>query len=167
MSGYNPGYDSSSESEHANPRRRGLGNAPAPAANTTDKKKKKKKLPPQQAIDKTWERFSEKKFDKALKVLPFAPVALPTAPERANEFVSVGYERAAEECRRKVRKIIQECKRVNMRYRDPGWDLVSCHLRPLLSQPNASRCPLPAVAVSQSTRYVAVMCPCSRPSQGA
>jgi hypothetical protein len=40
--------------------------------------------------------------------------------------LSAGYERAAEECRRKVRKIIQECRRVNTRYRDPGWDIVSC-----------------------------------------
>ena len=88
-----------------------------------DTKKKKKKLPPQESIDKLWERFSQKRFSKAMKVLPFAPVAPSPLSDRANELLSVGYERAAEECRRKVRKIIQECRRVNMRYRDPGWDI--------------------------------------------
>jgi hypothetical protein len=54
----------------------------------------------------------------------------PPAAYHSNEILSAGYERAAEECRRKVEKIIKECKRVNMRYRDPGWDLVSCHESP-------------------------------------
>lgn len=93
------------------------------AAAAADKKKKKKKLPPQESIDKLWERFSQKRFSKAMTVLPFAPVAPSPLSERANELLSVGYERAAEECRRKVQKIIQECRRVNMRYRDPGWDI--------------------------------------------
>jgi hypothetical protein len=74
-----------------------------------------------------WKRFSKKKFTKALAVLPFDPVPPPIVSERANELLSAGYERAAEECRRKVRKIIQECRRVNMRYRDPGFDLVCFH----------------------------------------
>ena len=98
----------------------------APAASDTaaaEKKKKKKKLLPQESIDKIWERFSQKRFSKAMTVLPFAPVAPSPLSERANELLSVGYERAAEECRRKVKKIIQECRRVNMRYRDPGWDI--------------------------------------------
>lgn len=103
--------------------------APAPQAaaggNTEEKKKKSPKKPPQESIDKIWEKFSQKKFSKALAVLPFSPVAPSTSGERGNELLSAGYERAAEECRRKVRKIISECKRVNTRYRDPGWDLVS------------------------------------------
>lgn len=97
----------------------------SPAADTAaaDKKKKKKKLPPQESIDKIWDRFSQKRFSKAMTVLPFSPVPRSSLPESANELLSAGYERAAEECRRKVRKIIQECRRVNMRYRDPGWDI--------------------------------------------
>ena len=94
---------------------------PAPAA----AKKKKKSLPPQQTIDKIWKSFSRTRFSKALAVLPFAPVAAPSSPELANELLSIGYEKAAAECRRKVQKIIQECRRVNTRYRDPGFDLVS------------------------------------------
>lgn len=90
-----------------------------------DKKKNKSKKPPQESIDQIWERFSQKKFSKALAVLPFAPVAASASGELGNELLSAGYERAAEECRRKVRKIISECRRINTRYRDPGWDLVS------------------------------------------
>lgn len=100
-------------------------------ANSEEKKKKKKKSqkPPQESINSIWEKFSQKKFSKALAVLPFAPVQASVSGERGNEPISAGYERAAEECRRKVRKIISECKRVNTRYRDPGWDLVSHTIR--------------------------------------
>lgn len=89
----------------------------APAA------EKKKQPLPQESINKIWECFTEKRFSKAMTVLPFAPVAPSLLSERANELLSVDYERVAEECRRKVKKIIQECRRVNMRYRDPGWDI--------------------------------------------
>ncbi|EMT73746.1 hypothetical protein FOC4_g10000805 [Fusarium odoratissimum] len=110
------GYSSSEESD--DPRR-----PRAPASNNNDqKKKKKKKLPPQKSINRIWKKFSKRKFHKALAVLPFDPVQ-PPATYHSKELLSAGYERAVEECRRKVEKIIKECKRVNMRYRDPGWDL--------------------------------------------
>lgn len=96
----------------------------APAAKEEEKKKKKKKPPPQQGIDKIWELFSQKKFSKALAVLPFSPVPPSSSGERANELLSAGYDRAVEECRQRVRKIIAECKRINTRYRD-RWDIVS------------------------------------------
>ncbi|KAI2469296.1 cysteine proteinase [Annulohypoxylon bovei var. microspora] len=112
------GYSSSSESDEA----------PRKAATTTSstqnqKKKKKRKPPPQQSINKIWRRFTTKEFTKALSVLPFDPVPLPSTPERPNELLAAGYERARDECSRKVKKIIAECKRVNTRYRDPGFDL--------------------------------------------
>ncbi|KAI1393796.1 cysteine proteinase [Hypoxylon trugodes] len=112
------GYSSSSESDE-----------PPRKTNTTttgtqnQKKKKKRKPPPQQSINKIWRRFTTKEFTKALAVLPFDPVPLPSTPERPNELLSAGYERARDECSRKVKKIIAECKRVNTRYRDPGFDL--------------------------------------------
>lgn len=102
--------------------------APAPqaaAGGASEEKKKKAKVPPQESIDKIWEKFSQKKFSKALAVLPFSPAPASTATERGNELLCAGYERAAEECRRRVRKIIAECRRINSRYRDPGWDIVS------------------------------------------
>ncbi|GAW22993.1 hypothetical protein ANO14919_125400 [Xylariales sp. No.14919] len=112
------GYSSSSDSDE-----------PPRKANTTttnnnnQKKKKKRKPPPQQSINKIWRRFATKKYTKALSVLPFDPVPLPSTSEGPNELLSAGYERAREECSRRVKKIIQECRRVNTRYRDPGFDL--------------------------------------------
>ncbi|KAI0201442.1 hypothetical protein F4808DRAFT_126945 [Astrocystis sublimbata] len=91
--------------------------------NTNQKKKKKRKPPPQQSINRIWRRFATKKYTKALSVLPFDPVPLPITPEGPNELFSAGYERAREECSRRVKKIIQDCRRVNQRYRDPGFDL--------------------------------------------
>ncbi|KAK7413320.1 hypothetical protein QQX98_007830 [Neonectria punicea] len=114
------GYSSSEESD--DPRRPRA--APATTTTTQDqKKKKKKKLPPQKSINRIWKKFSKRKFHTALAVLPFDPVQPPAISTQPNELLSAGYTRAAEECRRKVEKIIKECKRVNMRYRDPGWDL--------------------------------------------
>ncbi|KAF2966294.1 hypothetical protein GQX73_g7248 [Xylaria multiplex] len=112
------GYSSSSESDEP-PRKANT----TTNSNTNQKKKKKRKPPPQQSINKIWRRFATKKYTKALSVLPFDPVPLPSTSEGPNELLSVGYERAREECSRRVKKIIQECKRVNTRYRDPGFDL--------------------------------------------
>lgn len=115
------GYSSSSSDEDEQLRRSNKSNN----STQNQKKKKKTKPPPQQSINKIWRHFSAKKFSRALSVLPFDPVPLPAEPERSNELLSAGYDRAVEECRRKVQKIIRECRRVNMRYRDPGWDVVS------------------------------------------
>lgn len=114
------GYSSSEESD--DPRRPRV--QPANDNNQNQKKKRKKRVPPQKSINAIWKKFSSRNFNKALCILPFDPVA-PAASHQPNELLSQGYERAADECRRKVFKIVQECKRVNMRYRDPGWDLVS------------------------------------------
>ncbi|KAI1754164.1 hypothetical protein F4782DRAFT_528606 [Xylaria castorea] len=112
------GYSSSSDSDEP-PRK---ANATT-SSNSNQKKKKKRKPPPQQSINKIWRRFASKKYTKALSVLPFDPVPLPSTTEGPNELLSAGYERAREECSRRVKKIIQECRRVNTRYRDPGFDL--------------------------------------------
>lgn len=123
------GYSSSSESDGDYKRRKR--NQLTTSTTSTEKKViKKRKLPPQITINRIWQRFSKKKFTKALAILPFAPVPPPIVSERGNELLSAGYERAVEECRRKVNKIIQECRRVNQRYRDPGFDLVSSYLKP-------------------------------------
>ncbi|KAG4282263.1 hypothetical protein FPRO04_13307 [Fusarium proliferatum] len=114
-------YDRCCSSEESEDPRRPRAQ-PATTNNNDQKKKKKKKLPPQKSINRIWKKFSKRKFHKALAVLPFDPVQSP-ATYYSNELLSAGYQRAAEECRRMVEKIIKECKRVNMRYRDPGWDL--------------------------------------------
>lgn len=46
-----------------------------------------------------------------------------TTPTPNNLLVSEDFERAVQECRAKVRKLIKECRRVNMRYRDATFDL--------------------------------------------
>ena len=123
------GYSSSEEEE--DPRR------PRAAANdggnNQDKKKKKPKprIPPQKSINRIWKKFSNRRFHTALAVLPFDPVTPSASSDRPNELLWDGFDRAAEECRRKVQKIVKDCKRINMRYRDPGWDLVSAS--PLLA----------------------------------
>jgi hypothetical protein len=103
---------------------------PPPPFGGKSKSKKKKKLPPQETIDKIWSRFSASKFSKATKILPFEtkllhdPSAVPASiPKPNNLLVSEDFERAVQECRFKVRKLIKECKRVNMRYRDPSFDI--------------------------------------------
>lgn len=132
--------ESSSTPSHRRSRREGRSHKTTPSSATrqlranaqqdaaggaSEEKKKKPKVPPQETIDKIWEKFSQKKFSKALAVLPFSPVSASKSTERGNELLCAGYERAAEECRRRVRKIIAECRRINSRYRDPGWDIVS------------------------------------------
>jgi hypothetical protein len=116
MHGYS---DSDSDDEYGN----GAGAVVAPAAAVPATPRKKPRMPPQPRINRIWKRFSNRRFTTALAVLPFSPVQPAAAPERANELLNDGYKRAVEECKRKVEKIIAECRRVNMRYRDPGWDL--------------------------------------------
>jgi hypothetical protein len=101
---------------------------PPPPFDQKSKSKKKKKLPPQEAIDKIWSRFSAAKFSKATTILPQPPsdstkASPPPKPRPNNLLVSEDFERAVQECRTRVRKLIQECKRVNMRYRDPSFDI--------------------------------------------
>src|SRR3954452_4968496 len=94
-------------------------------------KKKKKPLPPQETINKIWSRFSVQKFSKATVILPFATrpstdtskIVPPPKPPPNNVLVSEDFERAVQECKTKVAKLMKECKRVNMRYRDPTFDI--------------------------------------------
>ncbi|KAK3985233.1 calpain-D [Cladorrhinum sp. PSN332] len=118
------GYSSESETDEGYNYRKYKGTVAVQAnSNDANKKLKKRRWPPQQSINRIWKRFSNKRFNKALAVLPFDPVLPPTISDRSNELIDAGFHRAADECRRKVKKIIQECRRVNMRYRDPGWDI--------------------------------------------
>ena len=106
---------------------------PPPYGGKPKSKKKKKALPPQETINKIWRRFSARKFSKATVLLPFAANEHsedhpkkphpPSIPERTNLLVSEDFERAVQECRSRVKKLVKECKRVNMRYRDPDFDI--------------------------------------------
>lgn len=132
---------SSSDSDDSRRRRRPAPGPPPPPPppppafqgnQSSSKKKKKKYVAPQDTIDKLWSRFSVSNFSKATKVLPnAAPFARGTSaktvivpqPGPQNQLVSEDFERAVKECRVKVKKLVKECRRVNMRYRDPSFDI--------------------------------------------
>ncbi|CAG8961799.1 hypothetical protein HYFRA_00013975 [Hymenoscyphus fraxineus] len=118
----------SSDSENDKPRVKQTP-PPAPYGPATQPKKKKKILPPQESINKIWLRFSAPSFSKATVILPPShlktekPKAILLQPEQKNVLVSEDFNRAVEECRNRVKKLIRECKRVNMRYRDSEFDI--------------------------------------------
>src|SRR4051794_40861634 len=87
-------YTSGSESDEEVFTKHGTANNPGAI------KKKKRKVPPQESVDRMWRRFSAPKFGRTLAILPFAPVAASATPERGNELLTEGYERAMTECRR-------------------------------------------------------------------
>ena len=122
----------SSDTDDSRRRRRNRGPPPPPPPLNNKPKKKKKHVPPQKAIDKLWSKFSAPKFSKATKLLPDAtPFARGTsantvivpAPGPQNLLLSEDFEKAVQECRTKVKKLVKECRRVNMRYRDPTFDI--------------------------------------------
>ena len=85
-------------------------------------KKTKKWLPPQDSVDEVWDRFGVKVSSKVINVLP-------TNPQRAafsqvqGQLVTADFEAAAKSCTKHVDKIIEECRRVNQKYRDPNFDI--------------------------------------------
>lgn len=129
-----PGYTSSegSEDSHRPPKQ-----TPKKISERNQKHKRTKKMLPQESINRIWRRFSRHQFNKALAIIPFDPVPPPVNTGRSNRLLSEDYGRAAVECRLKVEKIDRECKRVNMRYRDPYWDLVSPRCPPAHKNPLA------------------------------
>ncbi|KAL6696853.1 hypothetical protein J3F84DRAFT_371441 [Trichoderma pleuroticola] len=83
---------------------------------------------PQEAIDEFWAKFTTKAPGKATTVIPQNPYTAKVARKNAKAASSstttqASYETAAAMCRAKVEKIVQECRRVNKRYRDPHFDL--------------------------------------------
>ncbi|SPN99506.1 related to micromolar calcium activated neutral protease 1 (capn1) [Cephalotrichum gorgonifer] len=84
--------------------------------------------PPQEIIDEFWKDFSAEKPSKATTVIPqneYAEKAAKNcsrAPERTTQS---SYAEAAAICRTKVKKIADECRAINRKYRDPHFDLES------------------------------------------
>ncbi|PTB49747.1 hypothetical protein M431DRAFT_125377 [Trichoderma harzianum CBS 226.95] len=83
---------------------------------------------PQEAIDEFWAKFTTKAPGKATTVIPQNPYTAKVARKNSKAASSstttqASYETAAAMCRAKVEKIVQECRRVNKRYRDPHFDL--------------------------------------------
>ncbi|KAM0255054.1 hypothetical protein ACHAQJ_006132 [Trichoderma viride] len=87
-----------------------------------------KQQTPQEAIDEFWAKFTTKAPGKATTVIPQNPYTARVARKNAKATSSstttqASYETAAAMCRAKVEKIVQECRRVNKKYRDPHFDL--------------------------------------------
>ncbi|KAL6890393.1 hypothetical protein GGI43DRAFT_218990 [Trichoderma evansii] len=87
-----------------------------------------KQQTPQEAIDEFWAKFTTKAPGKATTVIPQNPYTARVARKNAKTSSSstttqASYETAAAMCRAKVEKIVQECRRVNKKYRDPHFDL--------------------------------------------
>ncbi|KAK3951716.1 hypothetical protein QBC32DRAFT_324970 [Pseudoneurospora amorphoporcata] len=84
---------------------------------------------PQSKVDEFWTKFTARVPGKATTVLPKNEYAERLAKRNSAKEVGGGtnaqasFEQAAAICRAKVEKIIQECRRVNQKYRDPHFDL--------------------------------------------
>ncbi|KAK2730457.1 calpain-like protein [Colletotrichum kahawae] len=93
---------------------------------TVSKPRKAKQQPPQDIIDEFWAKFTTKTPGKATTVIPQNAYAEKVARRSAaatGVCTQTSYDEAAAVCKTKVDKIVQECRRVNQKYRDPHFDL--------------------------------------------
>ena len=91
-------------------------------------RKKVKKQPPQKTVDQLWEAFTTKYPGKVHSILPnnvYAETKAAKVPKGVihGEKAGKSYDEAAAECKFAVEKIAKECRRVNMKYRDPHFDI--------------------------------------------
>ena len=91
-------------------------------------KKTSKVVPAQQSIDKFWKRFTTKNPGKLFTVLPdnlYAKRAAVQASRKAGTLNNAiaSYEQAAATCKAKVEKIVQDCRRLNQKYKDAHFDI--------------------------------------------
>lgn len=100
----------------------------APCATPDLPPKKVKKQEPQKTVDQLWDAYTTKYPGKVHSILPqnvYAETKAAKSPKgivRGKRAWSSYYE-AAKECRYAVEKISKECRRVNMKYRDPHFDI--------------------------------------------
>lgn len=91
--------------------------------------RKVKKQPPQDTVDHFWTKFTTAFPGKVHTVLPKDNVAKRKAAKASSggpthcEAAGKSYEEAAAECFAAVEKIATECRRVNLKYRDPHFDI--------------------------------------------
>ncbi|CAI4215029.1 unnamed protein product, partial [Parascedosporium putredinis] len=114
--------------------------APIEAASSAEKN-----LPPQEIVDEFWKEFSAKSPSKATTVIPqneYADKAAKGSTNGPERTTQSSYAEAAEICRTKVRKIADECRAINRKYRDPHFDLeydLKCSKRDSLESINNRR----------------------------
>lgn len=105
-----------------------------------DLPKKVKKQLPQKTVDQLWEAFTTKYPGKVHSILPnnvYAETKAAKSPKGLTHGQKTGksYHEAAAECRHAVEKIAKECRRVNMKYRDPHFDIEVSDFRALVFFP--------------------------------
>ena len=91
-------------------------------------KKARKDIPAQQSIDRFWKKFTTKNPGKLFTVLPdnlYAKRAAVQASRKAGTLKNAvaSYEQAASTCKAKVQKIVQDCRRLNLKYKDTHFDI--------------------------------------------
>lgn len=87
-----------------------------------------KKQPPQKSINQFWDRFTTKHPGKVFTILPnniYARRAAAYAPRGSipGQNALQSYQEAVDACKKKVAKIVKECRRLNQKYRDPHFDI--------------------------------------------
>lgn len=108
--------------------------------NATSRPKKVKKRVPQANIDEFWSKFTTKYPGKIHTILPkdnYARSKAVKTPDGGAPSQSAGksYEEASAECVAAVEKIAKECRRLNLKYRDPHFDIewdLKCRRRDFL-----------------------------------
>lgn len=93
-----------------------------------EKPKKPKQQFPQTGVDNFWNKFATKFPGKVHTILPgdvFAKSKAAHGPKGVvhGQAALKSYDQARDECKAAVEKIAKECRRVNMRYRDPHFDI--------------------------------------------
>ncbi|KAF1730074.1 Calpain-3 [Beauveria bassiana] len=82
---------------------------------------------PQRAVDMFWKSFHTKAPGKAITVIPSGKCGkskqASTPAPSPTQNAEASYEAAAANCRAKVAKIVQDCRRVNLKYRDPHFNI--------------------------------------------
>ncbi|KAL9119920.1 MAG: hypothetical protein Q9187_003520 [Circinaria calcarea] len=90
--------------------------------------RKHRRQTPQETVDDFWDKFTTKFPGKIHTILPqdnYAKSKARHTPKGAvhGQAALKGYEQAKADCQAAVDKIANECRRVNMRYRDPHFDI--------------------------------------------
>jgi hypothetical protein len=83
---------------------------------------------PQQMINDFWDNFITKSPSKVASIFPHSLYTNLLPPKRTKDGTAdrnavESYEAAAEECRKKVQRIVSECRRTNEKFTDANFDI--------------------------------------------
>jgi hypothetical protein len=83
---------------------------------------------PQQELNAFWDNFITKTPGKVTSIFPHSLYANLLPPKHlkhvaVNRNAAESYKAAAEECRKKVQRIAEECRRTNEKFTDPDFDI--------------------------------------------